>query len=415
VKLYSKFKFILFFSVFYLNSVSYVYADTTSTSSSPKYPKAFKNLPYYKNLSIPLKYHKKFGVYTANIQVDENNDLIDVIVDTGSPLLIILGNSAVCPKCKPYITKSTIPNDLDISLDLKQTVMDYGSEDDKIIQKKLKINFHKYDTPIQFDSHIITNGINTSNILGISPVSKELEGISYLKNILNILHLKEQFTFLLCGNKNNQLIIGSYQPQNEHKKPLTNVKRTSLSLDTFYTINLSGIEDHNGNPLVKYYPNNYAKAILDSGTGGLIVLPNNIYDFMIKYIRDYYKENNQSDRLTHEFWHNNYCVKSNFIINDEFPDIKLSFPDYYNKHNNITITLTPNKYITEGGCGKGFRRLSFAHHNNYKSNVKHKKFLKQGEPDFFILGTPIFEQYGITFNLENKPKVKFFNKYFPCQ
>jgi len=309
VKLLINFKLIPFLVIFLITTICYA-------------------SPNNKSLSIPLYYDLNLGVYTADIQINNEEKLIGFVVDTGAPLT----------------------------------------------QK------------------------------------------SNIGNILNTFDLKKEFTFLLCG-KNNNLVIGNYLPQDKNKRPLINIKRTPLSLNKFYIVGLSGIEGNEGNPIVKYYPHNYAEAILDSSAGGLIVLPNDSFNVIIKYIKQYYYnfDENKGEVFILDFWHNNSCAESKLIKNNYFPDIKLSFPDYYNQNNNITITLTPDKYITSVGCDNGFKRLSFIIHDNYKKHIKHKKFLKENNPNSFILGTPIFEQYGITFNLDGDPKVKFFNKYFPCQ
>ena len=273
------------------------------------------------SIKIPLDYHSDYGVYTSNIQANNHKGLIDVIIDTGSPILIILGDKKI----------------------------------------------------------------------------------------------PEKFSFLLCGTKNNALILGDFQSNNKRKKPITKIRTTKLYLNDYYTIKLSGIENHQNSPLIKYYPENYANVIIDSGTGGLIVVPDDDYHYIIEYIKRFYTKHNTTQRLSNDFWYDNYCIKNEQINNKKFPEINLTFPNFYNKNQNITISLKPKTYITSGGCNKGYKRLSFTHYENYKNKTKHKKLPNDTTTDVFILGTPIFEEYGITIDLENPAKVKFFNKDFYCK
>tara|TARA_R110002124_G_scaffold174233_4_gene341853 strand:+ start:10510 stop:11670 length:1161 start_codon:yes stop_codon:yes gene_type:complete len=356
------------------------------------------------SIKIPLDYHSDYGVYTSNIQANNHKGLIDVIIDTGSPILIILGDKKICPDCKPYITKKTIP---------KNTTY-HSSNNESLLSTKLKVTFPN-NIPIEFDSHVITDGSHNSNIMGISPVSKDWQKYYSLKNIFGKLKIPEKFSFLLCGTKNNALILGDFQSNNKRKKPITKIRTTKLYLNDYYTIKLSGIENHQNSPLIKYYPENYANVIIDSGTGGLIVVPDDDYHYIIEYIKRFYTKHNTTQRLSNDFWYDNYCIKNEQINNKKFPEINLTFPNFYNKNQNITISLKPKTYITSGGCNKGYKRLSFTHYENYKNKTKHKKLPNDTTTDVFILGTPIFEEYGITIDLENPAKVKFFNKDFYCK
>lgn len=261
---------------------------------------------------------------------------------------------------------------------------------------------------------LIFNSNNSNDSFDLSKIRSNLTKYDSMIGLLNKHNLYNEFTILICGH-DNAIWFGKFPIQNKKKAPFVKTQKTELYLNNFFTTKLSGIEDHKGNPLVKYYPSNYADFVIDSKIGESIVLPNDIYDFIIDYIRDEYYKKNSSNSLSSQFWRENECQESIYINEKEFPDIKFTFPKLDNNFESITITLTPNSYITDLGCNAGFKKLSITHHDNFKKIDIKQEISEQDKTNLFIIGSPLFKNYGVSINLNDIPNVKFFENHIPCQ
>ncbi len=365
-------------------------------------------------ITVPLQYQALYGIYTQNIQVGNNpSQELEAIVDTGSSALVLLGEQPYCLTCKRAITKGAItPNQLKGACKGKSMVFPYGSAHDVVNECVSSIQYTgDKSNQVTMKTFILKKSNQPSTIIGMfnHNLRKHLVQFEpFLTRITEKYTKYSDLTFVLCGNKGNSYYhVGPFVLP----KPILSSKLLS---GEFYTIATSGFYDANLKPIA--IPHNPSpKAILDTGTGGFIILTPALYQPLQNYIYQNAGTKNQS--LGQQFWKDNYCILQQEVDLSSFPTINIGFQGL-SDHTPYYLKLSPTSYINQGGCAKGFVRLTINQGvpPNHPAAIRNNEARKEAKahPDM-VIGTPLLDQYAIQIHLTKDPSVSFAPNQSLCQ
>ncbi|WP_019217661.1 hypothetical protein [Legionella tunisiensis] len=188
---------------------------------------------------------------------------------------------------------------------------------------------------------VIEDSTQPSNILGLlrDNISIIPNAQTFVKNVHKYHNLHRVITFVLCGvDADSYIELGP-----EYIKQVTDHKsyESPLTHKNYYEIQSAGFFDDKGNQIAKpVLP--FVAAILDTGTGGYVILNENLHSQILKYIYEHAGKKNQD--IGEPFWKNNYCVPLADIDFKSLPKIKIGFqkkdePSYY------LLDLEPDIYV----------------------------------------------------------------------
>lgn len=356
-----------------------------------------------KQFNFPLQYKPDYGIYTAILSLSDNKNPIEFIVDTGSANFLVRGDRAICKQCHSFITDKPLAVNKEKLSDKAEHVR-YGSArmTFRIYQDKLWL---KDESPFCFQFAVATSGEHISNIWGLAYQVLAMPHNNPLPTLFNAMRNKlnfvDQFKLLLCGDKGK-----SYLSFSTTHQPLNTKLVTPIVDNFFYNAQLTGIKSGEDR-IIQFKPGYYQSALLDSGTGGLIVLPRIDRNSILNYVFRHTSKQNQL--LPKPFWEKNACLLKKDIDFSRLPTLQFGFVDANNPKQSMYLNLPPEAYVNAGGCPQGSARLVFVENamisHHYKKHP-HKQLLFHRLPDV-IIGTPIFEQYEVIFDRGEPAKIGF--------
>src|SRR3989338_8688787 len=215
-------------------------ADKTADPNAPT-PQTYLNGRPVNNISE----------YLITLEIGSQNQSNNLVFDTGSSDLLLLGDSTTCPTCSSSVTAGTTyykptgtPSGTGISISYGSGT--YTSATAEIYSDT--INFNAAGTPsvAPFEMPflvITTNNQISTGILGLAypNLSKLVQSSTGSKTFLEALNadntvgLRNLFAVTLCGNQSgSRVILGSYDPA----VPISsNFQWIPVSQKLFYSIN----------------------------------------------------------------------------------------------------------------------------------------------------------------------------------
>jgi predicted aspartyl protease len=365
-------------------------------------------------LTIPLSYKPALGVYTTQILIGQNKiQEVEAIVDTGSSSIVVVAPKKLCKRCANSLTIGAVdPNLLTPVKNNTIKKISYGSAIDHVNVYLAPIKFkHGPKYPLNTKLFVIFDSTQPSNIIGLNHanlIKNQHSFTTFMKLLHHHFDTHHIFSFLLCGDKaKSYFYLG--------KKSFKVKKGFTAPLDTknHYTIPFSGIYDAVKKPIATTQFR-HEKAIIDTGTGGLILLNENLFDKITTYIYTHTNKHNQT--IGSPFWKKNYCAKKNSIDIEALPALMFGFKKL-NGAGDFYLKFTPQSYISQAGCDKGYARLVFTKSilsNNpvAKRNHQLRKHVKSYPA--MVIGTSLLNDYATLFHLEKTPRVDFFPNDHLC-
>lgn len=379
---------------------------TTITLSSFIFAQNEKQESY----KFPVSYKVEHGIYTMPVLIGNPPHSIEVIVDTGSSTLVVIPEKKICSHCDNPLTKGFVEiNALKPSSTSSKYVLKYGSATDRVIEFYAQIQGYKHKNPIipEMQIFVIEDSTQPSNILGLlkENISIIPNAQTFVKNVHKYHNLHRVITFVLCGEGADSYIeigpeyIRNVTDHQNYESPMTH--------KNYYEIQSSGFFDDKGNQIAKpVLP--FVAAVLDTGTGGYVILNENLHSQILKYIFEHAGKKNQA--LGEPFWKNNYCVPLTDLDFKSLPKIKIGFQRKDDPSSYYLLDLEPDIYVNKAGCGNDSARLVFIRslppHPTAWRNAKQRERMKYFPA--MILGSSFMNQYVMQFHLtDNDPYVTF--------
>ncbi len=351
-----------------------------------------------------VNYHPELGDYTIDLFLDNNfSRPIKVLLDTGSSNLNIISTRT---KGDDFLTKDIIyfgfsPKKHRL---LGAFFIKYGGSEGQVHVHEVPVHLSRNIYLKSYGTGFYQSGQNLINILGLglpgahkkpkeskfSPLLIEAEKKQYDFN--------SQFSLLLCKQKGESKFILGRLPQD-----MASLKAHKLPVygKALYFVNHLGYSVKNSKQITKF--SEPVKALIDSGTTGKIIYPSPHVDELISALKKQITGKNKL--IPDPFWSGGVCIPQRYINISDFPEVKFYFKDENDK--TIPLTIPPDKYITSGGCEKGFYQLAFIKTHEYPSHKKTKAH-KRHPPGSIIFGTPLLENYLTTYHYGDNPYVIFY-------
>ncbi|WP_133127194.1 pepsin-like aspartic protease [Legionella nagasakiensis] len=365
-------------------------------------------------ITIPLQYYPQYGIYTATLKVGTKNPQeIEAIIDTGSSSMVFIADESYCPSCKKALTKGAInPQKIEVDATHETFPLQYGSAKDTA---------SVYIAPLQYSdskNHALTMKVfvlkdsnQPSSIIGmIHHDLQKAQFTPFLVKLTENFNKYSELTFVLCADKGK-----SYYHLGPMKLPESSL-HSKLLPSQFYEINTAGFFTQDKKPIATP-SNTYSSAILDTGTGGFIILTENLYKPLFAYIYAHAGKKNKT--LDAKFWHENYCILQKDIDFSAFPTIQIGFQKFDEKNKDVYyLSLPPTTYINQAGCGEGYVRLVFMaglvpnHPTAARNHHRHKTV---GTMPQMIIGTSLLDEYAMRIDYKKPANITFYDNDTLCK
>lgn len=363
-------------------------------------------------VSVPLRYDPEYGIYTAKLGVGNRPvQIADAVVDTGSAVMVLVADKTYCPSCATSLTQGAIdPLRINTSTTHKEIKIDYGSADDTVVEYLAPIQFTDNNAnSLSMKVYVLKESSQPTSILGMIPHNLRSDPIKskpFLSKLMESFTQYSDITFVLCGDKGN-----SYFRVGPTKLPAPLVK-TKLLNSEFYEIYTLGLYNEANQSIVKPV-HRYGMAILDTGTGGFIILAEHLYTPLYDYLYQHAGVNNR--KLDPNFWQKNYCIPRSEVDFTSFPTVKIGLVSqddhpYY-------LNIPPSAYINRAGCDENQVRLIFnrAEPPHFFTALRnHKARKKAGSKPDMVIGTGLLNEYAIKIDYKLQPSVTFFDNKTLC-
>lgn len=360
----------------------------------------------------PLHYNATQGLYSVKLYVGKQQQPLYALVDTGSSNLNFISTSTKCSDCIFFINN----NLLNIAESgIKQLYKDsfyglrYGTGSGVLQAYSGKVGLSP-TTQVPTEFSVYTTGTHVSNILGLAYKNIAVPALyplqPYFDAIIKHAHLNG-FALRLNGlQAPSSITIGldnlfkTLKPQHVHYAPIVTNKYYVTLLDGIY-----GVVNNKRQRIISYSSPITKTAIVDSGTGGYIILPAYDRQQVVNYISKHTPQKLRQ-RLGNAFWKDNLCINNSYIDFKQFPNISFALAKSEAIHKSIFITLKPHDYITSGGCGRGSSHLAFSTMNTAQKRKLPRKYVND-YPSLKILGTPFMEHRLVIFDRSPRTKTQF--------
>jgi hypothetical protein len=354
--------------------------------------------------TFPLNYNLAHGLYSVKLYVGNQKKPIDTMVDTGSANLNFITNKTKCKNCVHFNGASLLNiKDSGAKKIYKDTfyVIHYGSAGGYLLPYTGKVGFSKStQIPTIFSGY--AQGTHISNILGLAYKNIASPAMYPLKPYFNTVmqHYRVHgFALALCGQLGHSHITIGLKKLYSRINP-RNIQFAPISVNKYYITMLNSISGvlKNGKQktLISYHSPYTKTTIIDSGTGGFIVLPTNDHNKIIKFIYSHTPKSAHAV-LGKGFWNSNTCVNKSLINYKQFPNLIFTLEKAGAPKKSIDIKLRPQEYITASGCSASTVQLSFLTMNRDMKRELPRRYMNH-IPSLKVLGTPFFEHRLVIFD-----------------
>lgn len=364
-------------------------------------------------IKVPLRYHPEFGVYTTDITIgNQPPQTVEAIIDTGSSSMVFTTNEKYCPNCNQALTKGVVDPEKIGSDALTKTVhLTYGSAKDSAIEYLAPIQYSKEEkTSLMMKIFLLKDSDQPTSIIGMIHHNMRRDQVDYVPFMVKItdnFNKYHELSLLLCAERGaSYYYIG---PKQFSKHP----HQSKLLKSPFYEVNTSGLYDAANQPVAKTQAP-FQGAILDTGTGGFILLTPELYRPLHTYIYQHAGKKNQ--QLSADFWQKNYCILKQEVNFSALPKIKIGFQDASSKQPYF-LMIPPTTYLSQAGCGEGYVRLVFTPGLPLGHPVairNHLSRLNARVRPAMVIGTSLLNHYAISIYYQPNPRIEFSENHALC-
>ncbi len=271
------------------------------------------------------------GAYTMTIEVGTPPQTFEVVVDTGSANLVLLGDSSLCDNCGDEVGQSLYSPSKSSTAQLSNTslTLHYGSGSLQAREVSDKVSVEGLP-PIDYTFSVMTHQAGIQNILGLAykAVAKP-EGnplTPYFDELVQQAGIADELSLTLCTEGTSKITFGASDVQ------VTNY--LDLVEEKWYVVSLSKMQVKGGKRLGRFS----APAVVDSGTTDLLV-PASMHGKMLKALAPVAKQNGID--LSHEL------IRTSAGVIDQFPVFQIVAKDA--DGGKITLDIAPRTYFRAVG------------------------------------------------------------------
>ena len=313
-------------------------------------------------ITTALKYYNDFPfnqVYTAPITVGGQD--VEVVTDTGSANLLVIGDSTHCPNCtNEYGYNSTYTPSAgakELTAHWSMSFLPIGSA--TMLAYQDTVTFGGQSLP-NHSFGLVTAEQGIPNIWGLSYASGARPfgqaQTPLFDALIGAAHLSNQFSMRLCALKNGSIMtIGGFDAA--AAGGLDKVQWTAIAERDKYSISVNKmfIDLPGQSEAWLWTPATTDMIIVDSGTNPL-VLPAESVAALVTLLQSVASKNGIT--LAADFWpttsaHGGYASLSDEAIAG-FPMISLNLPDYSHEGQSFTLSIAPSTYFQTRKDGKRF-------------------------------------------------------------
>lgn len=217
-----------------------------------------------KELSLDLDGKVVYGASTMAIQVGTPPQTFEVVVDTGSSNLILLGDSSLCDNCAAEVGQSVYSPSKSSTAQLNETdfTVHYGSGSLQAREVRDKVAVGSLP-PIDYTFAVMTHQAGIQNILGLAyEAVAQPEGnplTPYFDELVQQAGIANEFSMLLCTEGRSKITLGASDVESSQYFDLVEEK--------WYVISPKRMQVKGGKRLGRFS----APAVVDSGTTDLLV------------------------------------------------------------------------------------------------------------------------------------------------
>lgn len=358
-----------------------------------------------KSTRIPLQYYPEYGLYTVTLSIGQQaKERLEAVVDTGSAALVLVPSVRHCPQCIHAYTKGYVnPHQIDIKNRHATLRLDYGSSFDTLAEYEGAVGFNLLTDPVWMSMYLIKKSSQPVSILGLVPHNIKINAIRstpFIRKITNEFATHKHLNFVLCGTRGD-----SYLEFGQNPLPSPDIA-TTLFMTPFYEIGVSGFYDDHQKPIAKT-KSAYSPAVLDTGTGGFIVLSNHLYEPLHRYL--YASSGQSNQKLNKRFWNKNYCVPRNAVDFKSFPVLNIGVASLSGGAPQF-FKLPPTAYINRAGCPEDYVRLVFNTPQSqtlFTSIRNHHTRTAMGRTPEMVIGTSLLNHYAFSIQYQPQPLIYF--------
>lgn len=363
--------------------------------------------------TIPLNYYPEDGLYTISLNIgQQQKQTLEAVVDTGSAVLVLVPSIRHCTQCAYPLTKGHInPRQLKLNKKNATIKLSYGSTNDVLEEYEGAVGIDLKTPPVWMKLYLIHTSDQPISILGLVPHNIKMDPIHstpFIIKMTNNFKIHTHLTFVLCGERGK-----SYLEFGSHNLSTKKIS-TKLLLTPFYEIGVSGFFNEQQQPIAKT-KQSYAPAVLDTGTGGFIVLSERLYKPLYQYL--YASSGKANQQLNKTFWNKNYCIPRTAVDFKSFPELTIGIAPI-NSTQPQYLKLPPTAYINRAGCPPDNVRLVFtsAPTQELFTAMRNQKARKaMGRTPEMIIGTSLFNHYAFTIQYQPEPMIHFIENERLCE
>ncbi len=281
--------------------------------------------------SLDLEGNVVPGAYTMTIEAGTPPQTFEVVVDTGSSNLILLGDRSLCDNCGDEIGQDLYSPSKSSTAWLSDTdfTVRYGSGSLQAREVRDTVTVGSLP-PIDATFAVMTHQAGIRNILGLAyeavaqPEGKPLT--PYFDQLVQRTDVANEFSMLLCTEGTSKITFGASDNQVSQYLDLVEEK--------WYVVALSKMQVKGGKRLGKFG----ARAIVDSGTTDLLV-PAKMHGKILKALAPVAKKNGID--LSHQL------IRTSAKVIDQFPVFQLVADNAQGQ--TITLDVAPRTYFRAVG------------------------------------------------------------------
>lgn len=378
-----------------------VYKNTAFSQVRPqnKLPSTASAMPRHAiPLTLPLHY-AAYGTYTVPLNV--GNQTINVVVDTGSSNLNLIGDPTICDHCSSLgIPNSKLTPDAKQKATPNYFMMQYGSGQGILRQYQGTVGFANLPQ-IPYVYSVFISNPGAPSLLGMAYQTLAApEGFpppSFIGQWLAAGHYKKRFTLTLCGAKGNSTLVVGGIPKGIDK---AKIEFTPVVRKEYYSVLMRGIVDKKTKQWIVNFGAPYVnqEAIVDSGTTGAIFLPQNAVSNLIVALQKSVGKA-VTAKLSPGFWRGG-CTTMPSSMLSQFPTLQVVLLKWGHPQQSIFVDLPPEQYFSSVNCLKGQRMLAFVSTGSteYPSPFIVNRLRSVGKVTLKILGTPFLQGKSVIFD-----------------
>ncbi len=281
--------------------------------------------------SLDLEGNVVPGAYTMAIEVGTPPQSFEVVVDTGSANLILLGDSSLCDNCAEEVGRSLYSPSKSSTAQLSDTSLTarYGSGSLEARQVLDKVAVGG-QPPIDYTFAVMTHQAGIQNILGLAYKAVAMpEGTPltpYFDELVQQTGIANEFSLMLCTEGSSKIKFGAAGVQVSQYLDLVEEK--------WYVVSLSKMQIKGGKRLGKFS----ASAIVDSGTTDLLV-PASMHGKILRSLAPIAEKNGID--LSHQL------IRTSADVIEQFPVLQIVAQNTDGQK--ITLDISPGTYFRAVG------------------------------------------------------------------